>query len=280
MKRPVTLSAVAVLAASFTAAPAGAAPAPDAAASRKVPVIRMSGQQITQAIVADLAYFYRHQVKRPPRFELTPGGTTGGLADLARGITDAAMVSRELGPQDPPGLRLRRLAFSGVCLASHHTNPVPGMTRALVRDIVGGRVSSWSQVPGSTRSDLIAPVALDPGTGAHTVFEQVFLDPADPVAWQPVTLLLSIQARDYLEATPAAFAYLDLAATGPVHAIPYEWHPCTRATVRDGSYPARRPLGIATKARPKPALRKFLRWIRTSRTARRVLNRRYVAAPS
>jgi phosphate transport system substrate-binding protein len=256
-----------------------AAPAPATAAAR-VPVIRLSGQQITQALVADLAYFYRHQVPRPPRFELTAGGTAGGLADLARGITDGALVSRALERDDPSGMRLHRLAISGVCLASNKANPVRGMSRALLQDIVAGRVTSWTQVPGSTRTDAIRPVALDPGTGAAHVFEQAFLDTGTPVAWQPTTLLLSIQARDFVEATPAAFAYLDLAASGPVHDIPYEGHPCTRATVRDGSYPARRPLAIVTRGRPKPALRGFLRWVRTSRTARRVLNRRYVVAPS
>jgi phosphate transport system substrate-binding protein len=274
------LGGAAVLLALLAAAtvPAAAAPAPEASAAR-VPVIRMSGQQLTQVLVADLAYFYRQRVRRPPRFELTTGGTAGGLADLARGITDAALVSRALERGDPAGLRLHRLAISGVCLATHNTNPVPGMTPALVQDIVAGRVTSWAQVPGSARADPILPVALDAGTGAARVFEQVFLDEGTPVAWDPTTLLLSIQARDYVEATPAAFAYLDLAAAGPVHA-PFEGHPCTRATVRDGSYPARRPLAIVTKGRPKRAVRAFLRWIRTSRTARRVLDRRYVAAPS
>src|SRR3954468_10999052 len=238
----------------LAAAAASVQPARAAAAQ---PVIRMSGQQITEAVVADLAYFYRHTVRNPPRFELTPGGTAGGLADLARGITDAAMVSRDLEATDPAGLRLHRLAWSGVCLASHHTNPVPGMSAGLVRDIVAGRATAWSQVPGSTRTDAIVPVALDPGTGAATVFSEVFLNPADPVAWQPTTLLLSIQARDFVEATPAAFAYMDLAATPPVHAIPYEGHPCPRATVRDGSYPARRPLGIVTRDQPQRALRQF-----------------------
>lgn len=262
----------------LTAAVAALAAVPPAQAAQAdaAAVIRMSGQQITQAVVADLAYFYRHQVSRPPRFELTAGGTAGGLADLARGITDAALVSRRLEPGDPRGLRLHRIALSGVCLASNNTNPVPGITRTLVGDIVAGRVTSWSQVPGSARSDPIAPVALDAGTGAHTVFEQVFLDPGDPISWQPVTLLLSIQARTYIEATPAAFGYLDLAAAGPVHPIPYEGHPCTRATVRDGSYPARRPLGIVTRRRPRPEVRRFLRWIRTSRTARRVIATRYL----
>ena len=268
---------VAVLAAS--AALATAAPAPEGSVAR-ASVIRMSGQQITQALVADLAYFYRHRVRRPPRFELTAGGTAAGLADLARGITDAALVSRDLAGDDPRGLRLHRLALSGVCLASNNTNPVPAMSRSLVQEIVAGRVTSWSQVPGSARTDPIRPVELDPGTGAARVFEQVFLDEGTPIAWDAATLLLSIQARDYVKATPAAFAYLDLAAAGPVHAIPFEGQPCTRASVRDGRYPARRPLGIVTKGRPKPALRKFLRWIRTSRTAHRVLDRRYVADPS
>jgi ABC-type phosphate transport system substrate-binding protein len=240
--------------------------------------IRMSGQQITGAVVADLAYFYRHQTPRPPRFAISLGGTDPGLADLSRGITDAALVSRELEPGDPPGLRMHRLAWSGVCLASSNTNPVPGIGRALLQDIVAGRVTSWSQVPGSARTDAIVPVALDPATGAAHVFQQIFVDFSTPMDWQPVTLLLSIQARTYVQAHPAAFAYLDLAAARTVHAIPYEGHPCTRATVRDGSYPARRPLGIVTRGRPAKALRRFLAWTRTSRTARRVIAAHYIPA--
>jgi ABC-type phosphate transport system substrate-binding protein len=108
------------------------------------------------------------------------------------------------------------------------------------------------------------------------VFEQIFVDFSTPMNWRPVTLLLSIQARTYVQSHPAAFAYLDLAAADTVHAIPYEGHPCTRATVRDGSYPARRPIGIVTRARPKKALRRFLAWTRTSRTARRVIAAHYI----
>lgn len=259
--RTVLLAAVGV---AVMAAPAHAA------------TIRISGQQITGAVVADLAYFYRHEVARPPRFEISGGGSGAGLADLSRGITDAALVSRELEPGDPPGLRIHRLAWSAVCLASHNSNPVPQMSRALLQDIVAGRVTSWSQVPGSTRSDAIVPVALDPGTGAEHVFEQVFVDFTTPMDWQPVTLLLSIQARTYVQAHPAAFSYLDLAAANTVHVIPYEGRPCTRETVRDGSYPARRPIAIVTRARPKKALRRFLAWTRTSRTARHVLGAHYV----
>src|SRR3954447_10536009 len=205
--------------------------------------IRMSGQQITQVLVADLAYFYRHEHPRAPRLELTGGGTGAGLAAPARGISDAALVSRELDASDPPGMVLTRLARSGVCLVSHHTNPVGSISRALLQEIVAGRVTNWSQVPGSARTDAIDPVTLDPGTGAARVFEQVFVDEGTPIAWQAVTLLLSLQARDYVERTPAAFAYMDFSFARAVHRIAYEGVPCTRATIQNGSYPAARPIG-------------------------------------
>jgi phosphate transport system substrate-binding protein len=131
-------------------------------------------------------------------------------------------------------------------------------------------------VPGSARTDAIIPVTLDPGTGAARVFEQMFLDDSTSVGWRATTLLTSLQARDYVERTPAAFAYLDLAFTRPVHPIPYEGVPCTRATIRDGSYPATRPIGIVTLGEPKGALGRFLRWARTDGTARRVIATRYV----
>ena len=56
-----------------------------AAVPARAGTIRMSGQQITGAVVADLAYFYRHDTRRPPRFEISGGGTGPGLADLSRG---------------------------------------------------------------------------------------------------------------------------------------------------------------------------------------------------
>ena len=127
-----------------------------------------------------------------------------------------------------------------------------------------GLLTSWTQVPGSPRTDAIAPVALDERAGARSVFLSVFVDLATPIAYQPRTLALAAQMRDYVRSTPAAFGYVDLAYAGELHAIPYEGVPCTRATVRSGAYPARRPLGFVTRGRPRGETKRFLRWIRHS----------------
>ena len=247
-----------------------------AGSARAAPTISLSGEQVTEALVADLAYFYRHRVRHPPRFSLTGGGTSAGIADVARRITDGALVSRPLTADDPRGLRLTTLALSGVCLVTNKANPVPGITRAQLQDIVAARATSWAQIPGSTRTDAIVPVDLGAGTGAGRVFESVFIDDATPLDWRPVTLQTSAQARDYVAQNPAALGYVDLALAGPLHVLAYEGVACTRATVRSGAYAARRPLGVVTRGRPRGALKRFPRWSRTSRTARRVITTRYI----
>ncbi len=244
--------------------------------AQAAPTISMGGAQVTGALTADLAYFYRHRLRHPPNFTFTVSGTSAGLADVARHVTDAALVSRALTPDDPPGLRLTPIALSGVCLVTNKANPVPGLSRAQLQEIVAGRATLWSQIPGSTRVDPIVPVDLGLTAGSGQVFASVFVDDATPLGWRPVTVQTSAQVRNYVSQVPSAFGYVDLALTAPLHVVAYEGVGCTRATIRNGSYPARRPLGIVTRGRPRGELKRLLKWVRTSRKARQVIATRYV----
>jgi phosphate transport system substrate-binding protein len=249
-----------------------------AAPARAQDTVTMSGSSAAQVVLADLAYFYGRATHGAPRFTLVGGGSTIGITDVARGIVDAGMVSRELAPSDPGGLVLTPFALSGVCLVTNVANPVPGLTRAQVQDLVTGRVTTWAQVPGSPRTDAIAPVGLELTAGARRVFEAVFVDVGTRIAYAPRTFATSAQVRDFIERTPAAWGYTDLAFAKPLHAIPYQGVPCTRETLRNGTYPAQRPLGVVTRGRPRGAVARFLRWVATSRKARDVIATRYLPA--
>jgi phosphate transport system substrate-binding protein len=247
------------------------------AAPARAATLTMSGSSVAEALVADLAYFYRHQQPHAPRFSLTGGGTGTGLADAARGVVDAGLVSRNLLPGDPQGLVLTPLALSGVCLITNRANPVPDITFGTIQDIVAGRVTSWAQVPGSSRTDAIVPGTLDTA-GARDVFNSVFIAVTTPQLYTPRTFATGAQLRDFVEQTPAAFGYADLALTAPVHRPTYQGVACDRRTIRLGTYPAQRPLGLVTRGHPRGTLARFLRWVRTSRTARRVIAARYIPA--
>jgi phosphate transport system substrate-binding protein len=249
---------------------------PPAATAQSPPTITMSGAVPAAALAADLAYFYRRAHERPPRFDIVGGTTVTGLSDVARGIIDLGLVTRPLVPGDPDGLVFRPVALSGVCLVSNRANPVPGLSRAQIGDLVAARVTSWAQVPGATRTDAVAAGGLAPGAGTRAVFEATFLDPLTPLAYVPRTFTSSAQVRDYVKATPNAWGYVDLAFTAGVHVIPYEGGVCSRSTVASGAYPARTQLGFVSRGEPKGRVARFLRWVRRSAKARRVIASRYV----
>jgi phosphate transport system substrate-binding protein len=261
-------AAVALAAVALAAAPARAAAAP--------PTITMSGAAITRSLIADLAYFYSHAVRNPPRFTLIVSSTNAGIADVKRGIAEGALVSRNVGASDPAGLSLSPVALSGVCLVTNRANPVPGITRAQIQDVVAGRLTSWSQMPGSARTDAIVPVTLDPRTGSRLVFDSVFVDIGTPVAYVARTFDTSPQVRDFVEATPAALGYVDLAYAGTLNTLTYQGVACNRDTIRTAAYPAQRPLGVVTRGKPRGAMKRFLRWVATSRKARSVIATRYI----
>jgi phosphate transport system substrate-binding protein len=250
-----------------------ALPASSPAATR---TITISGSTSAGVITADLAYFYRRETRDPPRFSLVGGGTDAGIADAARGIVDAGLMSRALDADDPAGLVFTPFALSGVCLVTNAANPVPNLTRSQIQDLVAGRLSAWSEVPGSSRGDALAAVALDVTTGARSVFLSVFVDLETQLGYRPRTFNTAAQVRTYVSATPAAWGYVDLAFTRGLHTVPFEGVPCTRETIVSGAYPGRRPLGFVTRGRPRGAVARFLRWIASDATARRVIATRYV----
>jgi phosphate transport system substrate-binding protein len=195
-------------------------------------------------------------------------------------VVDAGMVSRNLIAGDPHGLVLTPLALSGVCLITNRANPVPNLTFGQIQDIVAARVTNWAQVPGSARTDAIVPATLDQTAGARQVFDSVFVAVGTPELYAPRTFATADQLRDFVEQTPAAFGYADLALTASVDRPAYQGVACDRRTIRLGAYPAQRPLGVATRGRPRGALARFLRWAARSRTARRVIGSRYIPARS
>jgi ABC-type phosphate transport system substrate-binding protein len=254
------------------ALPLLAAPSPAHAAQTRT--ITMSGASPVQALVADLAFFYRRETPGAPRFSLVGGGTGTGIADAARDIVDAGMSGRALAAGDPSGLVFTPLALSAVCLVTNVANPVPRLSRAQIQDLVAGRFAAWPQVGGSPRVDPIVPVAFDLTSGARAVFLSAFVDVDTPLAYEPRTFSATAQVRNFIMATPAAWGYLDLAYTRGLHSVAYEGIRCSAT----GTYPARREIGLVTRGKPRAALARFLRWVARDATAKRVIRTRYVVA--
>ena len=173
-------------------------------------------------------------------------------------------------------MRFTPFALSAVCLVTNVANPLAELTRAQVQDLVARRATTWDQVSGSPRSDAIHSAGGELGTGFRSVFLAIFVDAATVFVEADRTFATAPQTRDYIRADDAAWGYVDLAYATGLHVVPFDGVGCTRKTVGDGSYPGRRELSFVTRARPGRAAARFIRWVRTSPVARRVIATRYV----
>ena len=255
---------------------ASAAGRPAATGKAAARHLSLGGSNVALPLIADLAFYYRRSVRRPPRFTITGGGSAAGLGDAARGIVDIGLTTRPASADDPTGLARRRLAASGVCLVTNRANPLPELDRAGIQALVAGRAATWAQVPGARLAAPLAPAALAPSTGQHAVFASTFVDLATPVLYRPRTFATPQQVRVYVLATPSAWGYVDFAFTKGLHVVPYEGVPCSRATIASGAYPARSEIAFVTRGAPRGAAARFIRWTRRSALARRIIRLRYV----
>lgn len=270
------VAAAALVVAAGAAAPAGASAAqPAGAASSATDVVTISGSTVAFPLVADLVYYFRHAVRKPPAVSVVAGGTEAGIFDAARGVTDIGMVTRRQLPSDPAELRFTPFARSAVCLVTNKANPVPNLTLAQVAQLVGGNPARWADVTGTGDAPIVG-ASLVPGSGGASIFLSEFVDYATPITYVPRTFATPPQLASFIEATPNAWGYLDLAFSGRLHRVPYEGARCTRETVLAGTYRGIYNVSFVTRSPVSKAARRFIRWVRTSPTARKAIARRFV----
>ena len=117
----------------------------------------MSGASPVQALVADLAFFYRRETRARRASRSSAAARDRASRTPRVGSSTPGSSGRALDPGDPPGLVFTPLALSAVCLVTNVANPVPTLTRAQIQDLVAGRLAAWPQVAGLAACSARSP---------------------------------------------------------------------------------------------------------------------------
>jgi phosphate transport system substrate-binding protein len=120
--------------------------------------------------------------------DIVANGSGRGLADLAAGHADMAMISAPLetevaasnaktpGSLDPARLVAHQIGEARVAFVVHPSNPVTELTLAQITAILSGKITRWSEVGGADQPIVV--VAAGPGDGVRSVVERRLLDGA------------------------------------------------------------------------------------------------------
>jgi len=240
-------------------------------------VITISGATASYPLVQLLAHKYSKLLHNKVSFRITQGGTTVGINDVAAGRVTIADVSRDPLPSDPSGLDFYPVAQYAICVVTNKSNPLASLSEAQVQAIFTGKDTQWSQVPGATASGPIEVISRTSTAGVLTNFKTLFLNNKNilkSATEEPSEGLLEQQVAN----SPNAIGFLSnyRADQGTVNPVGFNGVGCTLANAVSGQYTQLARFYEVTKGPATGAAAKFIAWVDTSRTAKKIISSEWI----
>lgn len=261
---------------------ASAAPAPSP--PREPAVLRYGGSSTIARTVLQAGVAQAFEERTGVRVKiLDVSGTGRGLDELAAGKLDVAGIGRLLTPDErKAGLVATPIAHDALAVYVHRTNPIRGLSREQLRDVLAGRVTSWKQVGG--RDVRIVPIVEPIASGRATVqltVERIMGD----VPFAKDARLLELLDEQLAEvsrgegaiaiASVGLLAVVEPDVRDGVRAIALDGRAPTDQNIRSGDYLLARPMLLATRGAPSGEAKALVDFL-LSRDGQAVVERYFV----
>jgi len=203
------------------------------------------------------------------RIDVETGGSGRGIQDAQSKQCDVGMASRELTAEEAKGILVRPIAFDGVSMIVHESNPVTNLTKQQVIDIYKGTITDWKDVGGTPGEIYLVNKAE--GRATLTVFLEHFKIKAGDI--QPDAVVGdNAQGVRLVTGNPAAIAYVSIGEAisaqhrgEDLHLVGLDGVSATEQTVADGTYPLRRNLNLLFPGEIDPLGQRILDHLATPR---------------
>ena len=106
------------------------------------------------------------------RINVNGGGSSQGVKDVVEGISDIGNTSRNLKDSEKEfNLTENIVAYDGIAISVHPSNPVSNLTTEQVQGIFKGEITNWSELGGNDEEILV--ISREDGSGTRGAFEEI-----------------------------------------------------------------------------------------------------------
>ncbi|MBA4143915.1 MAG: phosphate ABC transporter substrate-binding protein [Nitrosospira sp.] len=250
------VAAALVFAAGFAWLPAG-----EAAPQKLV----LSGASTMAPVAGEIARRFESRY-RGTRIDVQSGGSSRGINDVRNGLAAIGMVSRVLKPQEKD-LQAHAIAWDGVGVILHASNPVAVLSRQQISGIYTGKIANWKDVGGT--DSPITVVNKAEGRSTLELFLRYLGLKASDIR-PHVIIGDNSQGIKTVAGNSNAIGYVSIGAAEyeakhrvPIKLLPLEGVAATVANVRNGTFLLSRPLNLVTGTAPKGLVREFIEFARS-----------------
>ncbi len=141
------------------------------------------------------------------------------------------------------------VAFDGLPVLVHPSNPVKGLTRKQIADIYTGAIANWKEVGGPDLAIVV--ISRDTNSGTYETFKELVFSKDDKIQTGAEYTGSNGGIRQRVQSTRGAIGYAGLGFVDQtVKALEVDGVAPSVETVVDGSYPLSRKLFMYTNGQP------------------------------
>lgn len=236
--------------------------------------ITMSGSTSVYPLAVKLAKAYNKKSKT--KFKIAQGGSDIGIEDASRGRVVLGNASRDPQAGDPGGIVFNKIARDALCVATNKSNPLANLSQAQIQGIFSGRIKRWSEIDGAKATGSINLYVRTPASGTQDAFREIFMNDQS-VSGSASQKASNGVVQQSIKSDPNGIGYVSIAFTKGITAAPYNGVACTLRNAKSGRYGGSRNFWMVSRGKAKGDAKKFLKWVRKDKAARKIVNSEWVA---
>ena len=200
------------------------------------------------------------------QIDVQSGGSSRGVNDARVGLADIGLVSRDL-KREEHDLKSYSIAYDGICIILHRSNPVQALTKEQIVGIYTGRLTNWKELGGMDRK--ITVVNKAEGRSTLELFLHYFGLSNSQIK---AHVIVGDNEQDIktVVGNPGAIAYVSIGTAEydqgqnlPIKLLPMDGVAASSANVKNRSFPLMRVLNLVTKAQPVGMTKQFIEFARS-----------------
>jgi len=143
-------------------------------------VVAISGSTTVLPLVQSIVEKYYLEENKDVGISVKGGGSGTGISELVDKNCDIAMSSRAIKPQEIENANAKGavpkeyiLAYDGITVIVHPSNPVDSLTLGQLQKIYAGEITNWKEVGG--KDAAIAVISRDSASGTQEYFKEIVM---------------------------------------------------------------------------------------------------------
>lgn len=237
-------------------------------APQKAAVVKVAGSTTVMPLAEASAEEF-NRIQDGVRVSVSGGGTGVGIKNVAEGLADIAMSSRDVKPEEIAsyGDRFVEFLVAYDAIAVVVSDPIyeagiTDLSREEVRAIYSGEVANWKDLGGP--DEKIYVVAREVGSGTRDTFNGMVMGREEAETPGVTTYHGSnAEVKTAVTRSDKAIGYVGMnyLEGGAFRAVAFQGVEAREETIKGGSYPLARALHLYTFGEPSPGARAFIDFI-------------------